>query len=123
MNRISVVASLALLSCVSLRVAAAELKLVILHTNDMHSRFEETNQQSGKCSKSSTMCYGGFARLKRAVDEQRKKITEEGMNSLFLNAGDTFQGTAYYSLFKWEVVAKLMNMLGIDVMVSKRLIF
>ncbi|KAK3877543.1 hypothetical protein Pcinc_017732, partial [Petrolisthes cinctipes] len=41
-----------------------ELKLTILHINDLHARFEETNIYSGRCTprdKQKNNCFGGFA--------------------------------------------------------------
>lgn len=57
-------------------------------------------------------CYGGLARLRRAVQDIKK--TRE--NVLWLNAGDFFQGTIWYTQFKWEVVSKFSNMLDFDAM-------
>jgi len=47
-------------------VAADDVTLTILHTNDVHSRFMQTNKYSGSCSEKdekNNTCYGGFARL------------------------------------------------------------
>lgn len=44
----------------------APLELIILHNNDMHSRFEQTSANSNVCSKddvTNNKCYGGFARV------------------------------------------------------------
>lgn len=51
---------------------------------------------------------GGFARVVTKVNELKKP------NSLVLNAGDTFQGTLYYSLFKGEADAKMLNLIKWD---------
>ena len=97
----------------------AVFKLQILHTNDMHARFDETDQYGGTCPPNETNCFGGFARVKQAVEDSKKAAALSGYPSIFLNAGDTFQGTAYYTFFKGEIVAPFINMLGIDVMVSE----
>uniref|UniRef100_E2J7A7 5'-nucleotidase n=1 Tax=Triatoma matogrossensis TaxID=162370 RepID=E2J7A7_9HEMI len=89
----------------------AEFRLTILHTNDMHSRIEETDNKTGNCDEGE-QCYGGFARVAHVVKRIRKEIP----NTLFLNAGDTYQGTPIYSLFKWRPFAELVPMLGIDAM-------
>ena len=47
-------------------------------------------------------CFGGIARLHRAVALER----ERGGNVLWLNAGDFYQGTVWYSHFKWTVVTR-----------------
>ena len=53
-----------------------------------------------------------MARLRRAVQDL-KETTE---NVLWLNAGDFFQGTIWYTQFKWEVVSKFNNLLEFDAM-------
>lgn len=95
-----------------------DMELLILHNNDMHSHLEETSVSSGVCQNTKNgKCFGGFSRIKKTVEDIRKK--EEGKrNVLFLNAGDTFQGTPYYTIFKWKVLAEFIDHLGIDVMVS-----
>ncbi|XP_034952724.1 protein 5NUC-like [Chelonus insularis] len=88
--------------------------LQILHTNDMHSRFEETSSVLSTCTqrdKAEKKCYGGFARIAHLV----RKWKQSAYPTLFLNAGDTFQGTAWYYLYKWEIVAKFLNILKPDV--------
>lgn len=83
----------------------SQKSLVILHTNDTHSRIEplpETDQTSpGK---------GGVERRAVLVDQIRK----ENENVLLLDAGDFLQGTPYFNLFKGEVEVKAMNMMGYD---------
>ena len=37
-------------------------------------------------------------------------------NSLFLNAGDSFQGTVWYSLYKWRIVSHFTKLLDYDAM-------
>ena len=58
-------------------------------------------------------CYGGVARLKKTVDD----LKEEHDNVVFVNAGDFYQGTIWYTKFKWKVVAKFANMLNFTAMV------
>jgi 2',3'-cyclic-nucleotide 2'-phosphodiesterase (5'-nucleotidase family) len=91
-------------------------RLVVLHNNDMHARFEQTNAQSGRCAQkhlSTNDCYGGFARVASFVKEVKAKEP----NVVFLNAGDTYQGTTWYTVHKWSVVAHFMQMIGLDAMV------
>ncbi|XP_025203214.1 protein 5NUC-like [Melanaphis sacchari] len=99
----------------STAVAAGRYRLLVLHTNDMHSRFDEIDGTGGaECASDGRPCYGGFARIKAAVDRERRNADVDG--ALFLNAGDTFQGTAYYTLLKWRAVQRMIGALGIDVM-------
>lgn len=91
----------------------ADFKLTVLHTNDMHSRIEEISRTTSKCNIKES-CYGGFARVAYEV-RRIKAITK---NTLFLNAGDNYQGSPLFTYFKWEILVPLLRMLGIDVMVS-----
>lgn len=87
------------------------LTLRIIHTNDMHSRFEQTSKLSSVCSAKEAKekkCYGGFARLATLIRQARKS----SVPCLFLNAGDTYQGSIWYNVYKWKIVAKLMNLLA-----------
>lgn len=102
------------------KMISCNFEVLILHTNDMHARFDETDEKMNLITdpKPDQATFGGFARLKTALDEARAKAKAENIPSLFLNAGDTFQGTAFYTLLKEKVVAELLPLLGIDVMVS-----
>ncbi|XP_067124170.1 snake venom 5'-nucleotidase-like [Centruroides vittatus] len=85
--------------------------LTVLHTNDFHSRYEEINNKGGKC-KPEKSCYGGIARQVTAVRNIRN--TEE--NVIFLNAGDYYQGTVWYTVHRWRAVAEFTNRLHHDAM-------
>jgi len=102
------------ISC-CLHLAFAEYNLHLLHVNDIHARFEQTDKRSGRCSQEDLEkqdCFGGVARLKKKVDD----LKEEHENVIFVNAGDFYQGTIWYTKFKWEVVAKFANMLNFTAM-------
>lgn len=55
-------------------------------------------------------CFGGYARVSTVVDEQRAVLN----SSLFLNVGDEFQGTLFYSYYGGEKIAETINQLGFD---------
>ena len=80
-------------------------KLVILYTNDQHSRIEPFPSNDPKFPEQ-----GGFARRATVI----KKIREEESNVLVLDAGDIFQGPPYFNMFHGEVEYKLMSMMGFD---------
>ncbi|KAA0195254.1 hypothetical protein HAZT_HAZT011112 [Hyalella azteca] len=47
------------------QTSGEEFTLSILHVNDVHARFEQTNVYSGRCTpgdEENNRCYGGFAR-------------------------------------------------------------
>ncbi|WP_026463272.1 bifunctional metallophosphatase/5'-nucleotidase [Adhaeribacter aquaticus] len=85
--------------------AANELKLTILHTNDMHSRIDpfpaETKNFGGK---------GGMARLATLVNQ----IRSQEPNVLLLDCGDIWQGTPYFNFFGGELEYKLMTQMQYD---------
>lgn len=90
-----------------------EFTIRIVHTNDMHARFEETSQLSTTCTPQDSAagkCYGGFARIATLV----RQAKSESPSTIFLNAGDTYQGTAWYNVYKWEAVTWFMNLLKPD---------
>ncbi|KAF9808321.1 hypothetical protein SFRURICE_008374 [Spodoptera frugiperda] len=85
-------------------------ELNILHYNDFHARFVETNRLGGPCNQTADTCIGGFARLATVV---RQRLDIEP-HSLLLNAGDSFQGTIWYNVLRWNVTQDFMNMLPHD---------
>ncbi|KAJ9053016.1 hypothetical protein DSO57_1028365 [Entomophthora muscae] len=90
-------------------------ELTILHTNDVHSHYDQANQFGTDCSQkqiSDKECYGGLARLKTAIDAERMKHPK----SLLLDAGDQFQGTLFFTYYRGNLTARAMNHLGYDAM-------
>ncbi|KAI5638780.1 apyrase [Phthorimaea operculella] len=85
-------------------------KLDIVHYNDFHDRFEETSVPYPICKTNDSACLGGFPRLYQEV----MTLMKEKPDALLLNAGDTFQGTYWYSLLKWNVTQRFINMLPND---------
>ncbi|XP_055316674.1 protein 5NUC-like [Sitodiplosis mosellana] len=93
------------------------LDLVILHNNDMHARFEQTDKFSAKCHPDEIIdnkCYGGFARVSHILKEHRKAAENGGPPVLYLNAGDTYTGTPWFTIYKDRIVSEFMNKLKPD---------
>lgn len=95
-------------------------RLRLAHINDTHSYFEPTSLQlsinvAGK-TLSPYVSAGGFARIATRVKQLREEATKTDQDFVFLHAGDCFQGTLYFSLFKGEANATMLNGLGIDAM-------
>lgn len=84
----------------------AQKKLVILHTNDTHSRIEPLPMNDaydpGK---------GGVVNRLALIDSIRRS----NENVLLFDAGDVVQGTPYYNFFKGRVEAEAMNRMKYDV--------
>ncbi|KAM4772238.1 5'-nucleotidase [Rhinophrynus dorsalis] len=97
--------------CCRQNSAAAPFQLTILHTNDVHARVEQTNRDSGKCGNPQD-CYAGVARRYTKV----KEIRSSQEHVLFLDAGDQFQGTIWFNVFKGDEAAYFMNYLQYDAM-------
>lgn len=85
-------------------VPAKDLTLTILHNNDVHARIEPTMVKGEP--------FGGYARTSTLVSQTRKKEK----NVLFLNAGDVFQGTLYFTQYVGLADGALMNYMGVDAM-------
>lgn len=82
-----------------------QTRLTILHTNDVHSRLEPFPMDGSRYQG-----LGGVA-ARAAVIEQ---IRREEKHVLLLDAGDIFQGTPYFNLYKGEPEIKAMSMMGYD---------
>ncbi|MBU1316714.1 MAG: 5'-nucleotidase C-terminal domain-containing protein [Alphaproteobacteria bacterium] len=97
--------------------ALADYELNILHINDLHSRIEAINKYDSTCSAEEAAkneCFGGIARVKTAIDTRRGELGDA--NLLVLDAGDQFQGSLFYSMFKSGPVADFMNGIRFDAM-------
>lgn len=89
--------------------------LTVLHTNDNHGRFEETNTHGFLCSSKDAKakkCFGGMARRATEI----KRIRSEEKNVLLLSGGDVFTGTLWYNVYRGNATRKFMNELGYDAM-------
>ncbi|MEG3753500.1 bifunctional UDP-sugar hydrolase/5'-nucleotidase [Psychromonas arctica] len=96
------------------------VQLTLAHINDTHSYFEPHALQlqlniAGK-SLSPYVSNGGFSRIATRVKQLKSAAEEQQRGFLFLHAGDCFQGTLYFSLFKGKANAEMLNALGIDMM-------
>ena len=80
-------------------------KLIILHTNDVHSRIEPFPMDGSR-----NQGLGGTARRSALI----KQIRAEQENILLLDAGDIFQGTPYFNKYGGELEMKLMTAMGYD---------
>lgn len=80
-------------------------KLTILHTNDTHSRLDPFPMDGGR-----NQGLGGIAARAGLIS----KIREEEEQVLLLDAGDIFQGTPYFNLYKGEPEIKAMTGMGYD---------
>lgn len=82
------------------------------HVNDVHAHLDEFSSSGTDCTNPAKGCYGGYARIKTVIDETRP----EHNDSLWLNVGDEFQGTLFYTYYKGEKIAETLNQMGFDAM-------
>jgi 5'-nucleotidase len=81
------------------------VRLVILHTNDTHSRMDPF-PAGGRLGG-----LGGVARRATLIE----RIRREEEHVLLLDSGDIFQGTPYFNVFGGEVEFRAMSAMGYDV--------
>ena len=81
------------------------IHLVILHTNDTHSRMDPFPRDEGPYAG-----LGGVARRATLV----KRIRQRHPHVLLLDAGDIFQGTPYFNFFQGEIEFRAMSEMGYD---------
>lgn len=91
-----------------------EVSLTILHINDHHSHIagDDTIALNIDGKATTIKDVGNMARTKTAFDT----LSSGKNNVLKLHAGDATVGTLYYTLFKGEADAKLMNAICFDAM-------
>lgn len=93
----------------SLPPAAHGMSLTLLHTNDTHSVYGGVTREGlpcyeGICGQGS----GGHVRLDQAV----RAIRRDRPDALFLDAGDIFQGTLFWSMHRETMPLRLMDGMG-----------
>lgn len=101
--------------------ASSALDFILLHNNDLHGHFDESSFNRTDCRPNEAInnkCAGGFARISTVVKQYRNDHQNgNGPPVLFLNAGDTFTGGAWFFLFKENISTEMMNALKPDVAV------
>ena len=99
----SSLASLSVTGLNSCNLNSKDLKITILHTNDVHSQIDpfpsDHNLYPNK---------GGFAKRASLFEE----LISINHNTLIFDAGDIFQGTPYFNFFEGELELNLMKKMG-----------
>lgn len=78
----------------------------------MHAHLDQYTREGADCTDPGRGCFGGYARIKTKVDELRGKYPDH----LWLNAGDEFQGTLFYTFYGGDKIAETINRLRFDAM-------
>ncbi|KAK8118057.1 uncharacterized protein PG998_006338 [Apiospora kogelbergensis] len=91
---------------------AGNYNISFYHINDVHAHLDQFSAAGTDCTKPERGCYGGYARVKTAIEQTRPGHPD----SLLLNVGDEFQGTLFYTFYKGEKIAETLNAVGFDAM-------
>jgi 5'-nucleotidase len=98
--------ALAAATCLPRRLLAADTtRVVLLHTNDTHSRLDPFPLDGGRYEG-----LGGVARRKTLIDRIRKAEP----HVVVTDSGDVFQGTPYFNFFGGVPEYEAMSRLGYD---------
>jgi len=88
------------------RAGEGETHLVVLHTNDTHSRMDPFPMDGGP-----NQGLGGAARRATLI----RRVRSEHPHVLLLDSGDIFQGTPYFNFFHGELEFEAMSAMEYDV--------
>lgn len=80
-------------------------RLTILHTNDVHSRLDPFPMDGSRIQG-----LGGVAQRSALIQQIRNEVD----HVLLLDAGDIFQGTPYFNIYKGEPEIKAMSAMKYD---------
>ncbi len=83
-------------------VTATAQRVAIVHTNDTHSQIDPLDNG-----------LGGVARRAALIDSLRNSEP----NLILIDAGDAWQGSVFFTLYKGEVEQGIMNLLGYDMQI------
>ncbi|CAN5765760.1 metallophosphatase [soil metagenome] len=81
------------------------VRIIILHTNDVHSHIDPFPDNDPK--------YAGLGGVERRA-ALINKIRSTEKNVLLFDAGDIFQGTPYFNMYGGEIEMKLMSKMRYD---------
>lgn len=82
----------------------ADFSLKILHTNDTHAYLAGIDKY-GNPSYDESSSRGGYARIAAAIKDRQAKND----NVIALDGGDQFQGSLYYSINKYKIIADVQK--------------
>ncbi|MBU6375809.1 MAG: hypothetical protein KGQ59_07430, partial [Bdellovibrionales bacterium] len=94
---------LALISVLSASPANARL-LQIIHSNDLHSFMEESEEPG----------HGGYAAVKATIEQAKREAKDRGIDSVVLDAGDFSEGTPMFFADDGKQSWRVMDAMGYD---------
>jgi sulfur-oxidizing protein SoxB len=86
--------------------------ITLLHTTDIHGQVNVHDEFFWEEGKPAFRKRGGFAHIKTMINQLRK----ENPNTLLMDGGDCFQGSAIAALSEGHAMIPLMNNIGYDIM-------
>jgi 5'-nucleotidase/UDP-sugar diphosphatase len=102
---------LALAATLGFAAASAQaFDLTVLHINDHHSHLKANKLDLTLAGKKTRVMAGGMPSVKSVINQ----LASQSENVLKLHAGDAITGDLYYTLFKGEADAALMNTICFD---------
>lgn len=104
----SLTAGALLIGAPGVQASSGGTRITILHTNDVHSRLDPFPMDGSR-----NAGQGGVAARAALI----KKIRAQEEHVLLLDAGDIFQGTPYFNVFKGEPELKAMHQMGYDAVI------
>jgi 5'-nucleotidase len=110
--------TLSTLPLTRIAVGAVAHRLTVIHMNDFHSRHEPVGPSALDCNATDGKpgCFGGAARLAAAIAAERAAAEAAGRTVLFIDAGDQFQGSLFFTAWHGEVELAVMHVNGTEAM-------
>ncbi|MUM76351.1 bifunctional NAD pyrophosphatase/5'-nucleotidase [Pseudodesulfovibrio sp. F-1] len=108
---------LAFMMVLTLGAQAPALELTVLHINDSHSFLDDTAERLLPGGTPVTARLGGWARLARAVEEERDAGRADNRSVALFHAGDAVQGDLYFTRYGGRPEMELLDRLGFEAMV------
>jgi 5'-nucleotidase len=93
--------------------------LRLFHINDTHSHIDASPLHVTVpqiASEPVELLAGGYSAIHSFVRRERALAREAGLPTLFLHAGDCFEGSLYFTLFKGRADVALLNRMRVDAM-------
>jgi 2',3'-cyclic-nucleotide 2'-phosphodiesterase (5'-nucleotidase family) len=101
-----------LLLFIQIFVYSEELRITILHTNDIHGAIGES--VAWWMNPEFPPPLGGVAAITTLINDERQKAKEEDSSFLLIDAGDIWQGTPVGDKSKGQAVVKFFNKVKYD---------
>jgi len=94
---------------------ASNYTLTILHNNDVHARVDQVTMGGSNCTlkdAEAQKCFGGYARIASFINQIRQQKANQAV--IVLNAGDSFQGSLFYTYYKSAALWPFINYIQYD---------